>query len=105
NRQHKPALERKSMTNSEFKQLLKEGIDSVANRQGKKVSIVEEDIGEALHVSAHTVQRWKRGYLPNDMQRLEFLAAYCGQHGRVDRSWGRRFLTQGGYPAPEALLD
>jgi LuxR family glucitol operon transcriptional activator len=93
------------MTNSEFKQLLKEGIDSVANRQGKRVCVVEEEIGEALHVSPHTVQRWKRGYVPNDLQRLEFLAAYCQQHGRVDRSWGRRFLTQGGYPAPEAMLD
>lgn len=93
------------MTNSEFKQLLKEGIDSVANRQGKKVCIVEEEIGQVLHVSPHTVQRWKRGYIPNDLQRLEFLAAYCQQQGRVDRSWGRRFLTQGGYPAPEVVLD
>ncbi|MCL4301995.1 MAG: hypothetical protein KJ077_40250 [Anaerolineae bacterium] len=93
------------MINSEFKQLLKEGIDSVANRQGKKVCIVEEEIGEFLHVSPHTVQRWKRGYVPGDLQRLEFLTAYCQQHGRVDRSWGRRFLTQGGYPAPEAMLD
>ncbi len=93
------------MTNSEFKQLLKEGIDSVANRQGKKVCIVEEEIGEALHVSPHTVQRWKRGYIPNDMQRLEYLAAYCQRQGRVDRNWGRRFLTQGGYPASEAVLD
>jgi LuxR family glucitol operon transcriptional activator len=93
------------MPNSEFKQLLKEGIDSVANRQGKKVSIVEEEIGQVLCVSPHTVQRWKRGYVPNDLQRLEFLTSYCQQHGRVDRSWGRRFLTQAGYPGPEAVLD
>ncbi len=93
------------MTNSEFKLLLKEGIDSVANRQGKKVSIIEEEIGEALCVSPHTVQRWKRGFVPNDLQRLEFLTAYCRQHGRVDRTWGRRFLTQGGFPTPEAVLD
>ena len=93
------------MTNSEFKQLLKEGIDSVANRQGKKVCIVEEEIGEALHVSPHTVQRWKRGFIPNDLQRLEFLVVYCQQHGRVDRGWGRRFLIQGGYPAPETVLN
>ncbi|NJN96714.1 MAG: ATP-binding protein [Anaerolineales bacterium] len=56
-------------------------------------------------VSPHTVQRWKRGYVPNDLQRLEFLTAYCRQHGRVDRTWGRRFLIQGGFPAPEAVLD
>ena len=69
------------MPNLEFKQLLKEGVDSVANRQGKKVRTVEEEIGEALCVSYHTVQRWKRGFAPTDMERLEFLVAYCQQHG------------------------
>ncbi len=93
------------MTNSEFKLLLKEGIDSVANRQGKKVSAVEEEIGEALHVSAHTVQRWKRGFTPTEMDRLEFLAAYCYQQGRVDQNWVRRFLTQSDHPAPEVVLN
>ncbi len=93
------------MINSEFKQLLKEGIDSVANRQGKKVRVVEEEIGEALYVSFHTVQRWKRGYVPNDMERLEFLVAYCQQYGRVDRVWAQRFLTQARHPAPVAVLD
>ncbi len=93
------------MANSEFKQLLKEGIDSVANRQSKKVSAVETEIGEALHVSPHTVQRWKRGIAPTEMARLEFLVEYCQQHGRVDRGWGRRFLNQGEHPAPEVVLD
>lgn len=93
------------MSNSEFKQLLKEGIDSVANRQGKKVSAVEAEIGELLHVSPHTVQRWKRGIAPTEMARLEFLVGYCQQHGRVDRGWGQRLLIQGGYPAPEVLLE
>jgi LuxR family glucitol operon transcriptional activator len=93
------------VANFEFKQLLKEGIDSVANRQSKKVSAVELEIGEALHVSPHTVQRWKRGFCPNEMERLEFLVSYCQQHGRVDKAWVRRFLIQGGHPAPEVVLD
>ena len=93
------------MPNSEFKRLLKEGIDSVANRQGKKVRAVEEEIGEGLCVSYHTVQRWKRGYVPTEPERLEFLAAYCQQHGRVDKSWGHRFLIQARHPAPEAALE
>ncbi|MEW5956822.1 MAG: NB-ARC domain-containing protein [Chloroflexota bacterium] len=93
------------MTNSEFKQLLKEGIDSVANRQSKRVRAVEEAIGEALHVSHHTVQRWKRGFVPNELDRIEFLVDYCHKYGRVDRAWGLRVLTQAGYPAPEMMLD
>ena len=93
------------MANTEFKQLIKEGIDSVANRQSKNVRAVEEAIGQALHVSYHTVQRWKRGYIPTDMERLEFIVGYCQQHGRVDRAWGQRFLTQARHPAPEAVLQ
>lgn len=93
------------MTNSEFKQLLKEGIDSIANRQSKKVRAVEEEIGEALHVSHHTVQRWKRGYVPADIERVEFIAGYCHQYGRVDKMWAHRFLTQARHPAPEKVIE
>ena len=93
------------MPNAEFKQLLKEGIDSVANRQGKKVRAVEIEVGEALHVSHHTVQRWKRGYAPSDMERIEFIASYCQQQGRVDRAWIQRFLTQACHPAPETVTQ
>ena len=93
------------MPNSEFKQLLKEGVDSVANRQGKKVRMVEEEIGEGLCVSYHTVQRWKRGFIPSEPERLEFLVTYCQQHGRVDKAWGLRFLTQARHSAPEAVLE
>ncbi|MBN1217611.1 MAG: hypothetical protein JXM69_01680 [Anaerolineae bacterium] len=93
------------MPNAEFKQLLKEGIDSVANRQGKKVRAVETEIGEALHVSPHTVQRWKRGYTPTDMERVEFIALFCQHQGRVDKGWVQRFLNQAGHPAPNAVMD
>lgn len=93
------------MANTEFKQLLKEGIDSIANRQSKSVRAIEEDIGEVLHVSHHTVQRWKRGYVPNDMERLEFVVGYCQQYGRIDRPWAQRFLTQARHPAPETVIN
>ena len=93
------------MANSEFKRLLKEGIDSIANRQSKKVRAIEQEIGEALHVSIHTVQRWKRGYVPTDMERLEFLVGYCQQYGRVDRQWAQRFLNQARHPAPGAVIE
>ncbi|MEM7348908.1 MAG: NB-ARC domain-containing protein, partial [Chloroflexota bacterium] len=93
------------MVNVEFKQLLKEGIDSVANRQGKKVQAIEREIGEALHISHHTVQRWKRGFMPTDMERLEFVVEYCHQNGRVNKAWGQRFLTQARHPAPESIVE
>jgi hypothetical protein len=93
------------MPNAEFKHLLKEGIDSVANRQSKNVRTVEFEIGESLHVSYHTVQRWKRGYAPVEPDRLEFIATYCHKQGRVDKGWVHRFLTQAGYPVPQAVIE
>lgn len=93
------------MPNAEFKQLLKEGIDSIANRQNKLVRTIEEEIGQALHVSHHTVQRWKRGYVPNEMERIEFVVKYCRKYGRVDQMWARRFLTQASHPAPEIVIE
>ncbi|MBN1994067.1 MAG: hypothetical protein JW953_15325 [Anaerolineae bacterium] len=93
------------MESAEFKQLLKEGIDSVANRQNKTVRKVEQEIGEALHISPHTVQRWKRGFVPTDMQRVEFMISYCHQNGRVDRAWAQRFLVQVGHPTPAVVVE
>jgi LuxR family glucitol operon transcriptional activator len=93
------------MPNMEFKHLIKEGIDSVANRQNKKVRAVELEIGETLHVSHHSVQRWKRGNIPRDMDRVEFIAAYCQKQGRVDKIWLQRFLTQAGHPAPQTFIE
>ena len=93
------------MSKAEFKLLLKEGIDSVANRQNKMVRAIEEEIGDILHVSYHTVQRWKRGYIPTDLDRIEFIAEYCRQRGRVDKTWVKRFLTQADHPTPEAVID
>ena len=93
------------MPNTEFKHLLKEGIDSVANRQGKTVRAVELEIGETLHVSHHTVQRWKRGYPPTDFDRIEFIASYCHQQGRMDKGWVQRLLTQACHPTPEMVIE
>jgi tetratricopeptide (TPR) repeat protein len=93
------------VANAEFKHLLKEGLDSIANRQGKTMRAIEFEIGETLHVSYHTVQRWKRGYPPIEADRLEFIVTLCHKHGRVDKGWVYRFLSQAGYPVPHTLVE
>jgi tetratricopeptide (TPR) repeat protein len=91
--------------NLELKRLLTEGINSVAKRRCRSVGSVEEDIGEAVNVTRHAVQRWKRGYAPPSSETIELIASYCLRFGRVDKAWARSLLRQALHPNPQAVLD
>ena len=88
-----------------FGRLLSEGIVSVAKRQQKRIAAVEAEIAKVLGYSPHTVQRWRRGYVPKEPEQVAFLVRYCVAHGRVDRAWAQSLLTQARYPELEALLQ
>lgn len=91
--------------NLRFKQLLSEGITSVARRQGKNIAAVERDIALDLGYSHHNIQYWRRGNVPKNADHIEFLVRYCQRHGRVDRVWADSLLRQARYPSPGILLD
>lgn len=91
--------------NKEFGVRLSEGIVSVAKRQGKTIREVEEEIAEALGYGRHNIQRWRRGYVPNDFKHIEFIACYCVKFGRLNRDWSDSFLTQAYYPKKKELLE
>ncbi len=93
------------MPNPRFKQLLKEGINSVANRQGWTVRAVHEKIGDKLGYAPDTVGYWKRGHPPTDRERVEFLVEYCATYGWVDKAWAQSFLEQTRHPDLKAVLD
>ncbi len=44
--------------NEAFGRLLKAGIASIANCEGKTAAVVEEDLGTAIGVAADTIQRY-----------------------------------------------
>ena len=88
-----------------FGRLLREGIVSVAKRQQKRIAAVEAEIAKVLGYSPHTVQRWRRGYVPKEPEQVAFLVRYCVANGRVDRAWAQSLLTQARYPELEALLQ
>lgn len=93
--------------NKRFGKLLSEGIISVAKRQHKQVVAVEREIAEALGYTHHTVERWRRGYLPNNPEQVAFLVRFCVTSGRVDRDWVQSLLTHARYLDQErqALLQ
>ncbi len=92
-------------SNKRFGQLLSEGIVSVAKRQRKSVAAVEGEIAGKLGYTHHTVQRWRRGYMPREPEQVAFLVRYCVNNGRVGRDWAQGILTQARYPDRETLLQ
>lgn len=91
--------------NKLFGTLLSEGISSIARRQQKTISRVEDDIASQLGFSLHTVQRWKRGYVPVEPTHIAFLVQHCYESGRVDREWAQKLLNQANYLDKKSLLQ
>lgn len=90
--------------NRRFGQLLSEGVSSVARRQRKSMSAVEDELAVDLGYSAHTVEYWRRGHLPTDQAQVAALVRYCVQKGRVNREWAASLLHQARYRSAESLL-
>jgi len=92
-----------SKNDKRFKKLLREGISSVANRQGKNMGEVKSRIGEERGFSVYTVEHWCRGNVP--IKQVEYLVRYCVKNGWVDRAWASTFLHHAYYADPKTLLD
>lgn len=88
-----------------FGRLLKAGIGSIVNCEGKTAPVVEEDLGEQVGVAPNTIQRYKAGHLPPESRTVEILAIACVQRGFMNRDWLQQFLHTARYPTPEKLID
>jgi hypothetical protein len=73
--------------NETFGRLLKAGISSIVNCEGKKAAIVEDELGEQIGISGDSIQRYKAGHLPPRRAPIEILAAAAVQRGFLDREW------------------
>jgi hypothetical protein len=89
----------------QFGRLLKAGIGSIANCEGKTGPAVEEYLGEQIGVAGHTIQRYKAGHLPPEARTVEILAEACVRRGYLNREWLEAFLRAARYPTPDALLN
>ncbi len=88
-----------------FGRLLKAGIASIVNCEGKKAAIVEDELGLLIGVSGDSIQRYKSGYLPPEDRTVEILATAAVQRGYLGREWLQRFLHAARYPFADTLLD
>lgn len=98
--------------NPRFGKLLTEAISSVARRKRQNMEAVEEEIALAVSraekqdvpLSFYTVQRWMRGYPPND-RRLMVILDYCIRHGRIEHDLVRSLAVEAGGQHLLASLD
>jgi tetratricopeptide (TPR) repeat protein len=88
-----------------FGRLLKAGISSIANIEGKTAPVVEEDLGQQIGLASYTIQRYKAGHVPPDIRTVQILAEACVRRGFLGRPWLERFLQTAHYPAPDSVLD
>jgi tetratricopeptide (TPR) repeat protein len=88
-----------------FGRLLKAGICSIANIEGKTSQVVEENLGQQIGLAGFTIQRYKAGHIPPDIRAVQILAEACVRRGLLGRPWLERFLHTAQYPAPDSLLD
>ena len=88
-----------------FGRLLKAGIASIVNCEGKKAAIVEDELGQLIGISGDSIQRYKSGHLPPEDRTVEILATAAVQRGYLGREWLQRFLHVARYPFADTLLD
>jgi tetratricopeptide (TPR) repeat protein len=87
-----------------FGRMLKAGISSIANCEGRTAPVIEEELGAQIGVAAHTIQRYKAGNLPPEARSIQILAEACVRRGYMNREWLQAFLQAAHYPSPEQLL-
>jgi tetratricopeptide (TPR) repeat protein len=91
--------------NDMFGRLLKAGISSIANIEGKTAPVVEDDLGQQIGLAGYTIQRYKAGHVPPDIRSVQILAEAGVRRGLLGRVWLERFLQTAQHPAPDLLLD
>lgn len=95
-----------SATRSEtFGRLLKAGIASIANCEGKTAPAIEDDLGAQIGIAGKSIQRYKAGHIPPEPRAVQILAEACTQRGMMGREWLEAFLHHARYPFAERLLQ
>jgi LuxR family glucitol operon transcriptional activator len=100
------------MRNPELARLLTQGIKSIASRQNRTVSVIQDELavrcaqaGGTLELSGHAVQKWRQeGYVPRE-EYVEVLARTCVIEGGMERGWLSAMLHQARYYDRQRLLD
>lgn len=88
-----------------FAELLSGMVKAVAEHEGKRVEVVNEELGAATGRGAAAMERYRNGRVPlRDPAVVRYLAETAVRRGLFGREWVRQFLYATGYPHPQALI-
>lgn len=91
--------------NHEFGSLLTQGLKSIAAREDKDISALEDELAKEMDRTSATIEKWRQGRTPPVPKQVELLARACVRRGGMEKSWLARFLTQARYPDIETLCS
>jgi len=102
-------MAKKAKKSVKFGDKLTEGIYAIKQCQdNKKISIIEDELGYALgYKGGSAVERWRRGYLPPTVEKLEKLTGLIFERtcGALGRAWFEKFLQSADHPYSESILE
>ena len=92
--------------NKAFGSLLRDAVRTVAHREGKKIGVLDDELGLALGKSggATTLQYWKVGHIP-PFNLLRDLGTMLAKRGGLDAVRLRDLLIAAGYPHIDDLVQ
>ena len=70
-----------------FANFMKIGTFQICNSRGISQQLFFNELGAFLDFSAHTVSRWRRGHIPDNLWHLQFLVAYFITNTPNDKSY------------------
>jgi DNA-binding SARP family transcriptional activator len=89
-----------------FAQLLTEAIHRIRRCEGKKVSVIQDELGYELGREGGTaIEYWRKGHIPIKVADVVTLARLLIRRGKLDRNWLEEFLSCAGVPQQDALCE
>lgn len=88
-----------------YAELLSGMVKAVAEHEGKRVEVINEELGAATGRGAAAIERYRNGRAAlREPAVIRHLAEVAVSRGLFGREWVRQFLQATGYPHPQALI-
>ncbi|MEM7115375.1 MAG: AAA family ATPase [Chloroflexota bacterium] len=94
--------------NYAFGDKLSEAIRAIKKCEGRKISIIQDELGYTLGLNGGSaVERWRQGFLPPKLETRDLLARELIRRscGTFDRAWLAQFLAEAEHPYAEQLCE
>ncbi|MBV6472199.1 MAG: hypothetical protein JPMHGGIA_00454 [Saprospiraceae bacterium] len=91
--------------NEYFGRYLKAGINSIALIESKTAVTVEQELAEQFELSSDSMQKYKAGNIPTNLNLIKAIAINCVNRGKLGEEWLKSFLDLADYPNTHSVID